>query len=196
MVPEGLLQTFVREADTLGATERAARRLGEVAPAFVLGDQHGRPVALADLLQQGPVVLTFYRGAWCPYCNLQLRAYQATLPEITRLGATLIAVSPQTPDNSLSLAEKNELEFPVLSDAHNEVARSYGLVFKVASEMLDTYKAVGSDLVKYNGDDSWELPVPGTFVIARDGRIRLAFVDGDYSRRLEPAEILQALRSL
>jgi peroxiredoxin len=195
MVPVDLLQTFVREADRLGTTDFAARpKVGDVAPSFALKDHRGSPVALTELLRRGPVVLTFYRGSWCPYCNLQLRAYQGALPEMMELGATLVAVSPQTPDHSLSFAEKQELGFSVLSDAHTEVARSYGLVFKVADAMVDTYKAVGSDLVKYNGDDSWELPVPGTFVVGRDGRLVLSFVDGDYSRRLEPAAILDALR--
>jgi peroxiredoxin len=196
MVPAELLQTFVRESDRLGAVAFAARQAGEPAPSFALKGPRGNTVALADLLRAGPVVLTFYRGAWCPYCNLQLREYQAMLPELKKLGATLVAVSPQTPDHSLSVTEKNDLAFPVLSDPHNEVARSYGLVFKVAGDLVDTYKNVGSDLVKYNGDDSWELPAPGTFVIGRDGKIRLAFVDGDYTRRLEPAAILEALGRL
>ncbi len=193
MVPEALLQTFVRESDKLGTASFDIRRAGETAPLFALTDHRGNTVALDDLLRAGPVVLTFYRGAWCPYCNLQLREYQAMLPALERLGAKLVAVSPQTPDHSLSFAQKNELAFPVLSDPHNQVARTYGLVFKVAPELVETYKAVGSDLVKYNGDDSWELPAPGTFVIGSDGKIVLAFVDGDYTRRLEPSAILEAL---
>jgi peroxiredoxin len=144
------------------------------------------------LLKQGPVVLTFYRGDWCPYCNLQLRAYQAILPRIRELGANLVAISPQTPDNSLSTAEKKGLTFPVLSDGGNAVARRYGLVFSLS----ETLRTTGANLPSFNGDDSWDLPMPGTFVIAPDGTVRLAFVDADWTRRLEPAAILDALQRL
>jgi peroxiredoxin len=169
---------------------------GERAPDFALPDATGGKVQLADLLQRGPVVVTFYRGEWCPYCNLTLRAYLAVLPEITALGATLVAVSPQTPDNSLTTAEKKGLTFPVLSDVGNRVARQYGLVFALSAAARPFYTAIGSDLPAYNGDASWELPVPGTFVIASDGTVRLAFVDPDYTHRLEPAAIVAALRDL
>jgi len=167
-------------------------REGTLAPDFTLPDVDGRPITLSALLAQGPVVLTFYRGAWCPYCNLQLRAYQAILPEIRALGATLVAVSPQTPDNSLSTAEKNGLTFPVLTDAGNQVARRYGLVYAVSARL----RAASAHLPTYNGDESWELPMPGTFVIAPDGMVRLAFVDADRIKRLEPAAILDTLRLL
>ena len=173
-----------------------ALKEGEPAPDFALPDPTGGTVRLAGLLRRGPVVVTFYRGAWCPYCNLALRAYQAALPEIKALGATLVAISPQTPDNSLTTAEKAGLTFPVLSDVGNRVARRYGLVFALSEAARPIYTAIGSDLSVYNGDASWELPVPGTFVIAPDGTVRLAFVDPDYSHRLEPAAILAALRDL
>ena len=169
---------------------------GQRAPDFVLPDALGETVRLADLRQRGPVVVTFYRGACCPYCNLALRAYQAVLPEITARGATLVAISPQTPDNSLTTAEKAGLTFPVLSDVGNRVARRYGLVFALSEAARPLYTAVGSDLPAYNGDALWELPVPGTFVMAPDGTVRLAFVDPDYTHRLEPAAILAALRDL
>ncbi|MHB8630078.1 MAG: peroxiredoxin-like family protein [Aggregatilineales bacterium] len=144
---------------------------------------------LAEQLQKGPVVLAFYRGAWCPYCNLQLRAYQAILPEITNLGATLVAVSPQAPDYSIDMVTKANLTFPVLSDAGNLVAREYRLVFTLP-EALRPYTA---NLPQYNHDDSWELPLPGTFVIGPDGVIRLAFTHADYTKRLEPTDILRTL---
>ena len=189
-----MLATFDREIEALVRSGIAASglRAGVLAPDFTLPNVDGRPVTLYALLAQGPVVLTFYRGEWCPYCNLQLRAYQAGLPQIRELGARLVAVSPQTPDNSLTTAEKKGLTFPVLSDAGNAVARRYGLVFSLSQ----TLRAVSADLPAYNGDDSWELPMPGTFVIAPDGTVQLAFVDVDWTRRLEPAAILDALRQL
>ena len=123
-----------------------------------------------------------------------MRAYQKELPEIHALGASLVAISPQTPDNSLSMAENNELQFEVLSDVGNRVARQFGLVFALADVLRPLYKTIGADLSTYNGDESYELPMPGTFVIAQDGIIRLAFVDADYTHRLEPAAILESLR--
>jgi peroxiredoxin len=193
-VPAEVLATFDREIAALVRSGIAAFGLHEGAPApdFTLPNVDGRPVTLSALLAQGPVVLTFYRGAWCPYCNLQLRAYQAILPQIRGLDATLVAVSPQTPDNSLTTAEQKGLTFPVLSDAGHQVARRYGLVFSLSAAL----RAVSADLPAYNGEDSWELPMPGTFVIAPDGTVRLAFVDADWTKRLEPAAILDALRRL
>jgi len=124
-----------------------------------------------------------------------LRAYQQVLGEIRAAGAELVAVSPELPDNSLSTAEKNQLGFEVLSDLGNRVARAYGLVFRLSDEVIRVYREqLGNDLARHNGDDSWQLPVPATFVIGSDGIVQLAFVDPDYKRRLEPAEILTALR--
>lgn len=171
-----------------------AIKVGERAPEFALPDALGHEVRLTDLLAQGPVVVTFYRGEWCPYCNLTLRAYQAILPQIQALGASLVAISPQTPDNSLTTVEKKELTYPVLSDAGNRVARQFGLVYTVDEQIRSLYTAIGNDLQTFNGDASWELPVPGTFVIARDGTVRHAFVEADYRLRLEPKDLLAALR--
>ncbi len=125
-----------------------------------------------------------------------MQAYQQILPQVTALGAALAAVSPQAPDSSLSTAEKNELRFPVLSDVGSHVARRYGLVFRVTDALRRPMEAFGIDLAKFNTDDSWELPIPATYVIARDGTVRLAFVDADYRKRLEPRAILEALRAL
>ena len=169
---------------------------GDLAPSFTLPDALGHAVTLADVLEKGPVVLTFYRGEWCPYCNLQLHAYQAMLPEITALGASLIAISPQTPDHSLSMAEKHALSFAVLSDVGNRVARQFGVVFQYDEAARHFFADRGLDLARFNGDATWELPVPATYVIAPDGVIRLAFVDPDYRHRLEPAELLDGLRTV
>ncbi|BCL82288.1 alkyl hydroperoxide reductase [Ktedonobacteria bacterium brp13] len=171
-------------------------KAGVQAPDFTLPDAKGTDVTLSTLLQQGLVVLTFYRGSWCPFCNLQLRAYQQILPQIQELGATLVAVSPQTPDNSLTIIEKQELAFPVLSDKGNAVARQYGLVFKISDQLRGLYEQYQLDLTQYNGDDTWELPMPGTFIIDKSGTIQLASVNADFMQRLEPAAILDSLRTL
>jgi peroxiredoxin len=169
---------------------------GNKAPDFALPDVNGETIQLSHLLAKGPVVLIFYRGGWCPYCNLALRSYQAILPQIQLAGATLVAVSPQSPDNSLTTREKMELRFPVLSDSGNDVARAYGLVFTVSSEVQTVYRERGFDLSSVNGSETGELPIPGSYVIAQDGTIALAFIDPDYTHRLEPAAILSALDQL
>lgn len=173
-----------------------APRAGAVAPPFTLPDARGGEVSLHDQLERGPVVLAFYRGEWCPYCDLVLRAYQEVLPRIRALGASLIAISPQTPDESLTTAEKKNLAFSVLSDVGNTVARKYGLVFAVSSELDAIHKSFGIDLARSNGDASNELPVPATFIIGKDGRVAFAFVNADYRVRLEPAELLRQLETV
>lgn len=175
---------------------RRALAAGDPAPDFSLPDPQGGLVSLSELLPRGPVVVTFYRGGWCPYCNLQLRAYQALLPELADLSASLLAISPQLPDGSLSTRETNALAFPVLSDVGNAVARGFGLVYALPQELRDTLQSLGKALPGINGDDSWELPVPATYVIAPDRRIALAFVEVDYRRRLAPEDILTCLQAM
>ena len=190
-----LYEAKIEELRASFALDRAIRT-GEQAPEFTLPDQRGKGVSLATLLGSGPAVVTFYRGGWCPYCNIQLRAYQAMLPEMTALGARLVAISPQLPDGSLSTAEANELTFDVLSDVGNRIARSFGLVWSLSEELREALLSNNKGLPGINGDDSWELPVPATYVVARDGRVALAAVDVDYRNRLEPDAILATLRSL
>ena len=168
--------------------------LGDPSPAFSLPNQQGRMVSLDDVLRTGPAVVTFYRGGWCPYCDIQLRAYQAVLPEITALGGRLVAISPQLPDGSLSTAEANALTFDVLSDVGNGLARRFGLVWSLPEELRAALRSNNKALPGFNGDNSWELPVPATFVIGRDGRVALAAIEVDYRKRLEPDAILAALR--
>jgi peroxiredoxin len=140
--------------------------------------------------------MTFYRRAWCPYCNLQLHAYQQAFPQIQALGASLVAISPQTPDHSLSLAEKQALTFAVLSDVGNQVVRTYGLVFAMDEAVRAAHRQIGTDLPAYNGDESWELPMPGTFLVDPSGTVRLAFVDPNYTHRLDPSLIIAELKHL
>ena len=168
---------------------------GSIAPDFTLPDVRGASVRLSDALNNGPVVLAFYRGGWCPYCNLQLRAYERELPRLWALNARLIAVSPQTPDASLTTVEKNALSFVVLSDVGSHVARQYGLAFRLPDYLQETYKARNIMLPAYNGDDDWTLPIPATFVINSEGRIVLSHVDVDYRTRLDPELVIEALRT-
>ena len=182
-------------APTAEAAADGALRSG-AAPDFTLPSADGAPVRLADLLAEGPVVLTFYRGAWCPYCNTQLRDYQARLDEIEAAGAQLVAISPEVPDSSRATRDANALAFPVLSDAGHRVSRDYGLVFRVDGATRDRYEAVGIDLARAHGGDAWELPVPATYVIDRDGTIRSAFVEADYTQRASVGQVLEALRAL
>jgi peroxiredoxin len=168
--------------------------VGDRAPDFTLPDARGNQVRLADRLSSGPAVVVFYRGEWCPYCNTYVRALQAILPDIRKRGASLIAISPQTPDHSLSLTEKAELEFDVLSDATQQVIRDYRVQFEVAGDLqavhLDAFEL---DLRLQTADGSWSLPVPATFVLGRDRTVVAAHVDADYRHRMEPRDILAAL---
>ncbi len=170
--------------------------VNDYAPDFALPNVAGEQVRLTDLLRSGPVILTFYRGGWCPYCNLQLRAYQAILPNISQHGARLVAISPQILDQSFETAEQNSLAFDVLSDMGNNVAREYGLIYTVPDELRAIFQSINKPLPGINGDDSWTLPVPATFVIDKDRRVALSYVDVDYRNRLEPDEILEGLEAI
>jgi len=175
----------------------SALREGDVAPDFALPDTHGHVLALKTLLDRGPVVISFYRGGWCPFCNLELRGLQRVLPEIVQVGASLVAISPQLPDNSLSTEEKNQLTFPVLSDVGNIVAKRFGIVFTLPTALVHANKAMGRDLVEINGEaGAVQLPMPATFVLDKSGVISLAFVEEDWSKRLDPDIIIDTLRGL
>jgi peroxiredoxin len=194
--PAEVLEGFGRIRADQAAVDYAARapKVGDRAPDFTLPDPLGRQVSLAGELQQGPVVLIFYRGEWCPYCNAMLRTYGLRAAGFSQRGARLVAVSPQTPDNSLTMAEKHSLEFPVLSDEGGEVIGTYGLKYHVTAHEL--YEAGGADLPKFNGSGGWILPAPAVFVIDREGVARFASVIGDFTERVEPEEALAALDSL
>jgi len=175
--------------------DRVAKE-GDHVPDFELPSGDGKSVRLSAILRDGPLVLVFYRGAWCPYCKLHLSALQSWLEEIRQHGAQLVTVSPQVLDRSQSVTEQNNLEFPVLSDMGNHVARALGLVFEFSDELRATYKQFGVDLSEFNGDDSWTLPVPGTFIINQDGTIAKVWTDVDYRRRAEPDDVVNALQTL
>lgn len=186
------------ESDNAALKTLADRALktGAMFPAATLANQKGGLTDLAALVAEGPVVVTFYRGGWCPYCNLELRAFQQSLPQIEGMGARLVAISPETPDNSLSTAEKNALAFDVLSDSEGLLADALGIRFELSDAMKAYFVKVGHDLPARNGDDKWSLPMPATYVIAKGGQIMLAHVDPDYRARLDPGMALATLRGL
>ncbi|WP_201067345.1 MULTISPECIES: peroxiredoxin-like family protein [Thiorhodovibrio] len=172
-------------------------RVGETAPDFALPNARGETVRLSARLRDGPVVLTFYRGAWCPYCNLQLRGLHQSLAHFARYQAQLIAVTPQQPDRSLAQIEQDGYPFEILSDLEDTTMRAYRLAFSVPESLRAIYqRGLGLDLADYNGDGRFVLPVPATFVIDRDGVVRYAFAETDYRQRAEPADILAALADL
>lgn len=184
----------VEEVRDSGVTQRA-RKQGDAAPDFELPNAAGQAVRLSALLARGPVVIVWYRGGWCPYCNLQLHAYQEVLPQIREHGATLVAISPETPDHAYNTRHAGGLSFEVLSDVGNRAAREYGLVYTLPGIVQRHFKG-RIDLAAYNGDRSNELPLAVTYVVDRDGTIRYAFVDADYRQRAEPAEVLRVLKQL
>jgi peroxiredoxin len=196
--PPGRPALYEAKIEELRASFAAERPvgIGDNAPDFALTDARGNSVSLCKLLVRGPVVVTFYRGGWCPYCNFQLRAYQAILPQMAALGARLVAISPQLPDGSLNTAETNALTFNVLSDVGNIVARRFGLIYTLQDELREALRSNNKALPAINGDESWELPVPATYVIAPDGRVSLAHIEVDYRKRLEPDAIIASLKSL
>jgi len=190
-----LMKQVTKDLVETGIVDKAPKVSQKIA-SFSLPNQNGKTVNLEDLLAKGPVVMTFYRGGWCPYCNLELKAYQDQLTNIKAENATLVAITPELPDVSLSTAEKNALEFEVLSDVNSDYARSLGLVFSLADELRPIYLSFGIEIEKHNGEGQFDLPLAATFVIAQDGTVASAFVDADYTTRQEPAEVVAALKTL
>ncbi len=184
----------VLEVAESGILDKAIN-IGDKAPEFELKNSTGELVKLSDYLKQGPVILTWYRGGWCPYCNLTLKALQDLLPEFKGNGANLLTLTPELPDNSLNTTEKNNLQFEVLTDLNLDVAKAYNLVFKLGKPVSDIYKN-HFDLVAYNGNDSDELPVAATYIINQEGIVKYAFFSPDYRERAEPVEVLEALKNI
>ncbi len=189
------LQKSIDDVKRSGIADLALA-VGDIAPEFTLPNSSRRLIAVADLVRRGPLIVSFYRGAWCPYCNLELRAYQAILSEIRAAGGDFIAISPQTPDNSLSMTQKNALEFEVLSDHRNQVAAQFGIAYAIPEAVKKTTSMFGANIAAINGADDDRLPISATYLIGTDGRIGLASVDPDFRVRLEPADALAALRRL
>jgi peroxiredoxin len=185
----------VRELEEQGIQERALAR-GARSPNFELPDQDNRRVSSRELLQTTPLMICFFRGRWCPFCVGQLEAMNAVLPQIEAAGAALVAISPQTVRQSFFMAEQHKLNFRLLSDGRNQVARQFGLVYQVPEYQQSVYQRAFVNLPMANGDDSWELPMPATYIIGRDRSVRYASLNPDYSVRPEPAELLDHLGRL
>ncbi|WP_186092003.1 peroxiredoxin-like family protein [Burkholderia gladioli] len=187
-----IMERATAELIASGQAGRAVQA-GDRAPQFTLRDQDGKLVSSADLLAQGPLVITFYRGVWCPYCNLELQALDAALPQLREYGARLVAISPQTPVNSRKSVRDNQLDFPVLSDAKGEVGAAFGLRFALPDYLVELYRKLRNDLPVTNDDPSWTLPMPARYVIGQDGVVLYSEVNPDYTRRPEPEDLFPVL---
>lgn len=194
-VPPEVQAVHSRTVAALKRQGLAAKALGfgANAPAFELPDHNGKPVSSAALLSKGRLVICFIRGRWCPFCVGQMEAMNSIAAQFAAAGASLVAISPQTEKQAFFMRDQHKLAFPVLVDAHNAVARAFGLVYRVPDEQRALYRTTFVNLPFANGDDSWELPIPATYIIERNGTIDFAAVNEDYTERPEPLEILAQL---
>lgn len=190
-------QTMERATEELIATGQHlnAPKVGEKFPEFALPNQNGEVVRLSDLLAKGPVVVSFFRGLWCPYCNIEVKALAEAQEEIAALGASLVLVSPQTVEFSAKTVRQHKLGFDALSDEGNAFARSLGTVFTLPEDVKAIYQAFGISLPAHNGDESWDLPMPARFAIGTDGTVLWADINPDYTKRPDPAETIAALKA-
>lgn len=184
-----------RELERLGLVDRCPK-VGDPAPDFTLPNAAGMPVHLQHLRRQGPVIVTFFRGSWCPFCNLTLRALQQALPDFRALGARLVAISPQLAAHNDALAAQHHLGFDLLSDAGNVVGSRYNVVYTLPNFLRTLFVSAGADLEAYNGDGTFTLPLAATFIVASDGRIHYAFADVNPAQRAEPSDLCQVLATL
>jgi len=198
VAPPEVVEIFHKTTAELIATGQAERSLkvGDPAPTFTLKTADGEVVSSTAMLERGPLVVTFYRGVWCPYCNIDLQAIEEAAEEIRSLGAQLVSVSMQTAANSLKSQRQNKLSYPILVDEGGKTADAFGIRFRLQDELIDAYKGFNVDLPVINGEPSWTLPMPARYVIAQDGTIAYAEVSPDYTVRPDPSELLPVLRQL
>jgi len=176
--------------------EKNARKKGNPIPMFGLKNTSGKKIESAELLKKGPVVISFYRGGWCPFCNLEMAALHDAIPEFEKLGASFIAISPELPEYAAETAANFGLNTEILVDTDNKVANLFGLVFQLPEVLRPVYKDLGIDIPFRNGNESYEIPVPGTYVVDQNGIIVESFIDPDYSKRMEPDKIIETLKKL
>ncbi|GAB6846814.1 peroxiredoxin-like family protein [Paraburkholderia kururiensis] len=193
--PPEIHPVMERATAELIASGQAGRAIkaGDRAPHFNLKDQDGNDISSAALLVKGPLVVTFYRGVWCPYCNIELQAINEVLPKIQAYGANVVAISPQTPVNSRKSVRTNELGFPVLSDVGGQTGAEFGLQFALPDYLVDLYKNLKNDLPTFNNDPGWTLPMPARYVIGQDGIVLYSEVNPDYTRRPDPSDMFPVL---
>ncbi|MDE1993083.1 MAG: AhpC/TSA family protein [Rhizobiaceae bacterium] len=198
LAPKEAVDVLHRSIDELIASgaRQNALKAGDIAPAFALPDADGNLVSSRDLLAKGPLVVTFYRGVWCPYCNIDLQALEAARSEIEARGATLVAISQQTAPNTRKAVRQNNLGFPIVSDHGGEVGAEFGVRWVLPEYTRHVHSALGADLTQFNGEDSWTLPMPARYVIGQDGIIVYAEVNADYTHRPEPSDMLPILDRL
>ena len=197
-IPQHTLNTLMDELRGLianGIAEKAINRGGRF-PSFNLTNANKETRSLRDFLNHGPLIVSFYRGAWCPYCNLEINALQQRLPEINAAGAQLAAISPQLPDKSVEQVNNSKLTFEVLSDIGNLLAKDCGLVFTLPESLRPIYEAWQIDIPGHNGDNSFELPIPASYIIDTIGKVHYAHVDMDYTRRLDPDIIIEQIKTI
>jgi len=187
---------LIKELQAMGISIDKIRITGEQAPKFKLTNAQGKTIELQTLLKKGPVVLTFYRGNWCPYCNAAMRELSAAWPEIKKEGATLVAISPQNLKKTQEMQEKYQLPFEVLSDPNNQAARQYGLVYQVPADYLAKLRLIFVELKKFNTNDAPELPLTASYIIRSNGSIAYHFIDPNYRERAKPALLIQHLKML
>jgi len=197
-IPADILKKMVDATDALKAQalEQFAPKVGETLADFSLQNQVGETITLSEHVKNGPVVITFYRGGWCPYCNLELKAYQSVLPDIQAAGGSLLAITPERPDASLTTIEKNALDFTVLSDIGAAYAKSLGIVFTLPEEIKPIYSQFGINIEQHNGEAQFDLPLAATFVVDQNRTVIFADVNADYTQRAEPTAVVAHLAKM
>jgi len=195
--PETIHKIMNNGIDTLKDSKLITRalRTGDKIPEIQLPNAADKNISVQELLITKKVILSFYRGGWCPYCNIELQALQRYQDQFSALGATLVAISPEIPDNSLKTSEKNNLSFEVLSDIDNKIANEFNLVFTLPKDLIEVYKGFGIDLIQSNGNQDHQLPISATYIIDQDGTITYDFIKEDYKERADPEDIINALKN-
>ncbi|MBF7091285.1 AhpC/TSA family protein [Flavobacterium sp. ALJ2] len=194
-VPQEVLEVFEKSINDLKMQniDKKSIKIGDIVTPFSLLNTKNQLIHSKDILKKGKTILAFYRGSWCPYCNLELRELQNNITKITDKKATLLAISPQSSDHSMALTEKHELTFEVLTDKNNKLAKQLGISFKLQEFALPIYQAIGINLEEFNQNDENTLPIPAVFVIDTDGSVIYKFIDTDYRNRLDIDELIQSL---
>ncbi|KAK9349765.1 thioredoxin-like protein [Lipomyces doorenjongii] len=196
--PEPVVSVITKAiSDFTGSFDpKAAIQVGATLPEFTLSDAVGKERSSAEFLAKGPLLVAFYRGEWCPFCNIALVGFQKIIDEIKSKGVSFVAISPELPNQSLSTAEKHDLKFPVLSDVGNKYAKQLGILFQQPDSLRPIFEQFGTNFVERNGDDSLVVPVPATLLIDEKGVVRNTFIDPDYTKRVEPATVLEWINEL